>query len=132
MMKKTIIIENSLWCELHVSENVCFYTFYPSHIPIVYGGEKDADERKGFILCESNEDADVCLQAIVSLIENGYGEKCNWLSALDMEDIIKHIFCGLPLRYLHQTSNDLRTEDFPEKLRDSRQIFAYFHLPHDF
>ena len=104
------------------------YTFFPSHIPGEYGGVPDADIIQGTIECDSNENANRCLQAIESLIENGYGKTLNWLIALDMGDIMTYIFNGESMKFLHQGIDALQTSDLAKHLAEAKTVFAYFEL----
>lgn len=128
---RTIKIEDNVWCDLKVASNKCLYTFFPSHIPSEYGGDPDADIIQGAIECDSNENANRCLQAIESLIENGYDKTLNWLIALDMGDIMTYIFNGESMKFLHQGIDALQTSDLAKHLAEAKTVFAYFELSND-
>lgn len=128
---KTIKIKDNAWCNLNVASDKCIYTFFPSHIPGEYGGVPDADIIQGTIECDSNENANRCLQAIESLIENGYGKTLNWLIALDMGDIMTHIFNGESMQFLHGEIDALQTNDLAKYLAKAKTVFAYFELSND-
>ena len=126
---RTVKIKDRIWCKLRASSNKCSYTFFPSDIPNECGGIPDADLIEGSIVCESRESAKQCLQSIASLIENGYGEILNWWIALDMGDIMTHIFNGAPMQYLHRTIDALQVNDLVKHLKGAKIIFAYFNMP---
>ena len=128
---RTIKIEDNVWCNLKVASNKCLYAFFPSHIPSEYGGVPDAEIIQGAIECDSNENANRCLQAIESLIENGYGKTLNWLIALDMGDIMTYIFNGESMKFLHQEIDALQTSDLAKHLAEAKTVFAYFELSND-
>ena len=123
-MIKTAVIENNIWCELKTESNKCMYTFYPSNIPVAYGGSENANAVSGTIVCDSENDADKCLNTIAALIENGYSDTSNWYIALDMKDVLSHIFNGENLRYLSGTMDNVHV--FPQ---DAEMVFAYFRMP---
>ena len=128
---RTIKIKDNAWCNLNVVSNKCIYTFFPSHIPSECGGGPDADIIQGAIECDSNENANRCLQAIESLIENGYGKTLNWLIALDMGDIMTYIFNGESMKFLHQEIDALQTSNLAKHLAEAKTVFAYFELSND-
>ena len=131
MTKKTIKIKDSIWCELKVASNKCLYTFFPSHIPSEYGGIPDTDMVQGTIECDSNESAHRCLQAIDSLIENGYGKTLDWLIALDMGDLMAHIFNGTPMKYSHGSIEALEIGTLEKCHKEAKMIFVYFNMPRE-
>jgi hypothetical protein len=96
-----VVIENKVWCELESRESKCFYKIFPAHIPYEYGGEENASPIEGVVLCESREDAVVCASAIAALIENGYGENPRWLIGMDMGDLMRNIWDGRTVHFVH-------------------------------
>ncbi len=129
--KRSVKIKGNVWSDLKVDENKCLYTLLPSNIPVEYGGASDADMIRGSIECDSSIDALRCLQAIDSLIENGYGEALNWQIALDMGDILTHVFNGEPMRFMHGEIGSSELSDLAKQLTEAKTVFAYFELPGD-
>lgn len=129
MSRMEVRIDNEIWCELEVEDNVCKYKFFLLNIPCCLGGHKKTGEQgdsywedafqsfrpwertqrevpteviEGVILCDSSESANQCAVSIQKLIESGYEEQQGgWLIGMDMADIFVQ-FNGEPMRFKYK------------------------------
>lgn len=86
---------------------------YPCRI---WRGQKDGGAIKGVIVCGSEADARRCEQAITDLIMGGYREPFDWLVALDMADLLKDVFTGMPLNYWHMEIDSSNVDEATARL----------------
>ena len=125
--------KNNVWVKISsVGCNVEFKIF-PQNIPTEYIGKKTQEKIEGTILCESPEQAKLCVSAMLSFIENGYGEKRCWLIGLDMEDLAIGIFNGTTIKFLHKTihfpPNEEIMGEIKSKTKDSSVVLTSFISP---
>lgn len=123
----------NVWIKLSSVENNVLFTIFSKNIPTYCIGEKTQEKIEGTILCESDEDAKLCVSAMLTFMENGYGEKIHWLIGLDMEDLATDIFDGTTIKFLHKTfhfSPDEETmAEIKSKVRNSIVVLASFIIP---
>ena len=125
--------KDKVWIKLSSVGNNVLFTIFSKNIPTYCIGEKTQEKIEGTILCESDEDAKLCVSAMLTFIENGYGEKIHWLIGLDMEDLATGIFDGTTIKFLHKTfhfSPDEETiKEIKSKVKDSNVVLASFMIP---
>lgn len=149
-----IVINNDVWCELVVEENVCKYKFLTLNIPLEAGGYKKSGDAywdeynektrrnwppeviEGVVFCDSNEDAKQCAVFVEKLLRSGYGDLQmqygSWLVGMDMGDFFMQ-FNGEPMRFLKKTFEHSFDEEslmqIQQKIKDATQVLHYFLLP---
>ena len=125
--------QNKIWVKLTPNGSKVAFEIFSHNIPTAYIGEKTQEKIEGTILCESSEEASLCMSGMLSLIENGYGKKGHWLIGLDMEDLATGIFDGTTIKFLHKTihfSPDKETmEEIKSKVKDSIVVLVSFIIP---
>ena len=125
--------QNKIWVKLAPDGSNVKFEIFSHNIPTAYIGEKTPEKIEGTILCESSEQASLCISGMLALIENGYGEKGRWLLALDMEDLATDIFDGTTIKFLHKTIHfppDGETmKEIKSKVKDSIVVLASFIIP---
>ena len=127
--------KNKMWVKLSPNGSNVKFEIFSHNIPTAYIGEKTQEKIEGTILCESSEQASLCVSAMLSFIENGYGENRGWLIGLDVEDLANGIFDGTTIKFLHKTfhfpSNEETLKEIQSTVKDSIAILASFVLPED-
>ena len=125
--------QNKIWIKLTPNGSKVAFEIFSHNIPTAYIGEKTPEKIEGTILCESSEQASLCISGMLALIENGYGEKGHWLLGLDMEDLANSIFDGTTIKFLHKTihfpPDEETMKEIKSKVKDSIVVLASFIIP---
>ena len=125
--------KNKMWVKLSPDGSNVKFEIFSHNIPTAYIGEKTQEKIEGTILCESDEDAKLCVSAMLTFIENGYGEKIHWLIDLDMEDLATDIFDGTTIKFLQKTlhfpPDEETMAEIKSKVKDSSVVLASFIIP---
>ena len=125
--------QNKIWVKLTPNGSKVAFKIFSHNIPTAYIGEKTQEKIEGTILCESSEEANLCISGMLALIENGYGEKGHWLLGLDMEDLANSIFDGTTIKFLHKTihfpPDEETMKEIKSKVKDSIVVLASFIIP---
>ena len=123
----------NVWIKVSSVGNNVLFTIFSKNIPTYCIGEKIQEKIEGTILCESSEEANLCISGMLALIENGYGEKGHWLLGLDMEDLANSIFDGTTIKFLHKTihfpPDEETMKEIKSKVKDSIVVLASFIIP---
>ena len=147
-----IVIDNDIWCELEVEGSICKYKFFLLNIPCYIGGHKKTGDQldnywennwrkvppeviEGVIICDSNEDAEVCVASIERLIRSGYEiNQGGWLIGMDMADVFMQ-FNGEPMSFLHESFenhyDDQGLMQIQKKIKNACHVFYVFLFPED-
>ena len=127
--------KDKVWVKLSSVGRHFEFEIFSHNIPIAYIGEKTQEKIEGAIVCESSEQASLCISGMLALIENGYGEKGHWLIGLDMEDLATGIFDGTTIKFLHKTfhcsPDEKAMEEIKSKVKDSIVVLTSFIIPDD-
>lgn len=125
--------KGKVWVKLSSVENNVAFTIFSKNIPTHCIGEKTQEKIEGTILCESSEQAKLCVSDMLAFIENGYGEKGRWLIGLDMEDLATGIFDGTTIKFLHKTihfpPDEETMEEIKNKVKHSIVVLTSFIIP---
>ena len=125
--------KDKVWIKLSSVGNNVLFTIFSKNIPTHCIGEKTQEKIEGTILCESDEEAKLCVSAMLTFIENGYGEKSHWLIGLDMEDLATGIFDGTTIKFLQKTlhfpPDEETMAEIKSKVKDSTVVLASFIIP---
>ena len=110
------------------------YNFFKEYTNTLHR-EKTKEKIEETILCESSEQAKLCVSGMLAFIENGYGEKGRWLIGLDMEDLAISIFDRKTIKFLHKTfhfpPDEEAMEEIKSKVKDSIVVLTSFIIPDD-
>ena len=125
--------KNKMWGKLALNGSKVEFEIFSQNIPAKYIERKTQEKIEGIILCESYEQARLCISAMLTFIENGYGEKRYWLIGLDMEDLATGIFAGTTIKFLHKTihfpPDEETMKEIKSKVKDSIVVLASFIIP---